>query len=149
MNIEQLRDYCLSKPGTIECFPFDENTLVFKVGEKMYALTDLEGQHSINLKCDPEKAIELREQYDFVLPGYHMSKVHWNTILIDGRVNDKLLCTWIDHSYDLVFNGLPKKIKDRGLEYYLSIFFRGYFLRHRQVLQYMGHFCFSNISMVL
>lgn len=111
MNIEQLREYCISKPGTTESFPFDETTLVFKVGGKMFALTDLEGDFSINLKCDPEKAIELREKYDFVLPGYHMSKVHWNTVKIDGRVNEKLLCEWIDMSYDLVFESLPKKIK--------------------------------------
>lgn len=112
MNIEELREYCIAKPGTTESFPFDESTLVFKVGGKMYGLTDLEGTFSINLKCNPEKAIELREQYDFVLPGYHMSKVHWNTVLIDGRISNKLLFEWIDHSYNLVFNGLPRKIKE-------------------------------------
>jgi len=112
MNIEELREYCIAKPGTTESFPFDESTLVFKVGGKMYGLTDLEGTFSINLKCNPEKAIELREQYDFVLPGYHMSKVHWNTVLIDSRISNKLLFEWIDHSYNLVFNGLPRKIKE-------------------------------------
>jgi predicted DNA-binding protein (MmcQ/YjbR family) len=118
MNIEQLREYCLSKPGTTESFPFDETTLVFKVGGKMFALTDLEGDFTINLKCDPEKAIELREQYNFVQPGYHMSKVHWNTIIIDGRVSDKQLCDWIDESYGLVLNSLSKKIKEEIIKKY-------------------------------
>jgi predicted DNA-binding protein (MmcQ/YjbR family) len=112
MNIEQLREYCLSKSGTSESFPFDETTLVFKVGGKMFALTNLEGDFTVNLKCDPEKAIELREQHDFVLPGYHMSKVHWNTIQIDGRVSDKQLFEWIDNSYELVLTSLPKKLKE-------------------------------------
>ncbi|MBN2486487.1 MAG: MmcQ/YjbR family DNA-binding protein [Bacteroidales bacterium] len=111
MNIEQLREYCLSKPGATECFPFDETTLVFKVGGKIFALTDLEGDLTINLKCDPETAISLREQYSFVLPGYHMSKKHWNTIIIDERVNDKLLCSWVDHSFGLVYKSLSGKIK--------------------------------------
>lgn len=111
MNIETFRNYCLSTMGTSEGFPFDETTLVFKVMNKMYALTDLEGDFSINLKCDPELAIELREQYSFVLPSYHMSKKHWNTILVNEFLSDELLISWIDHSYDLVVNSLPKKIQ--------------------------------------
>ncbi len=107
MNIEQLRDYCLCLPGVSEHFPFDETTLVFKVNGKMFALTDLEGPLSVNLKCDPETAMELRERYPAVLPGYHMNKLHWNTILIDGTISDKLITEWIDHSYQLISN--PKK----------------------------------------
>ena len=111
MNIESFREFCLSKPGTSESFPFDENTLVFKVAGKMFALTDLADDFSINLKCDPEKCIELREHYDCVKPGYHMSKKHWYTILIDGSVDDKLLKEWIDLSYNLVVLSLSKSQK--------------------------------------
>ncbi|HOT88350.1 MAG TPA: MmcQ/YjbR family DNA-binding protein [Bacteroidales bacterium] len=102
MNIEEFRIYCLQKNDVIESFPFDEQTLVFKVKGKMFALTDLMESFSINIKCDPDKAIELREHYSCVLPGYHMNKKHWNTIIIDGSIPDKLLKEWIDHSYDLV-----------------------------------------------
>ncbi len=112
MNIEQLREYCLAKKSVTEEFPFDETTLVFKVMGKMFALTDLEEDFSINLKCDPEKAIELREKYPTVLPGYHMNKKHWNTIIIDGSVPDNLLYSWIDDSYQLIVEKLPKKVKD-------------------------------------
>ncbi len=112
MNIEQLREYCLAKKSATEEFPFDETTLVFKVMGKMFALTDLEEDFSINLKCDPEKAIELREKYPTVLPGYHMNKKHWNTIIIDGSVPDNLLYSWIDDSYQLIVEKLPKKVKD-------------------------------------
>ncbi len=112
MNIEELRSYCISKKGVSEDFPFDETTLVFKVMGKMFALTDLEGELSINLKCDPEKAVELRELYSCVLPGYHMSKKHWNTILVDGSVPDQLIRQWIDHSYALVVEKLTKKQRD-------------------------------------
>lgn len=111
MNIEEFRDYCLSKKGTEETFPFDEVTLVFKVMGKMYALTSLDGEFSINLKCDPEKAIELRETYSSVIPGYHMSKKHWNTILMDDLIPDRLIKEWIDHSYDLIVHSLPKKLQ--------------------------------------
>ena len=113
MNIEEFREYCLSKPLVTECFPFDEDTLVFKVSGKMFALTSLSDTFNINLKCDPERAIALREEYPCVLPGYHMNKKHWNTVLIDGSVNDPLLRSWIDHSYDLVVASLPAK--DRRL----------------------------------
>lgn len=111
MNIETLRDYCISKPGVTECFPFDQTTLVFKVKNKMFLLTDLEPPLSINIKCDPELAIELREQYPSVLPGYHMNKKYWNTVNIDGGLPDKLICQWIDQSYDLVLSGIPKNNK--------------------------------------
>lgn len=111
MNIESLREYCLSKKGTTESFPFDDVTLVFKVMNKMYALTNLEGEFSINLKCDPEEAIALREQYSFILPGYHMSKKHWNTIMIDSTVPDNKIIEWIDNSYNLIVSGLTKKLQ--------------------------------------
>ena len=112
MNIEELRDYCLAKPGTSEGFPFDDRVLVFKVMGKMYALTDIERFESVNLKCDPELAVELREAYPGVTPGYHMSKKHWNTVLTDGSVPENLLREWINHSYDLVVAGLPKKDRE-------------------------------------
>ena len=102
MDPESLRAYCLSLPAVTETFPFDEQTLVFKVKDKMFALTDVDSFASINLKCDPERAIELREQHDSILPGYHMNKKHWNTIIIDGTVSARILQSWIDHSYDLV-----------------------------------------------
>ena len=111
MNIESFRDYCLRKKGVKESFPFDETTLVFKVFNKMFALTDLEGKFSINLKCEPEKAIELRELHPSVVPGYHMNKRHWNTIRIDGSIEDELIYGWIDDSYDLVVASLSKKDK--------------------------------------
>jgi len=102
MNIEELREYCLSLPDVTEHFPFDETTLVFKVNGKIFALTDLEGPLSVNLKCDPELALELRERYPSVKPGYHMNKVHWNTVEIDGTVSDAILIEWIGRSYNLV-----------------------------------------------
>lgn len=111
MNIEILREYLLSKKGVIEEFPFDDETPVYKVGNKMFALTSLTGELSINLKCDPEKAIDLREQYPAVKPGYHMNKTHWNTVYIDGSVPASLIYLWIDHSYDLVFSKLPRNIQ--------------------------------------
>ena len=109
MNIEELRAYCIAKPGVTEDFPFDETTLVFKVMDKLFALTDLEGNLSVNLKCTPEKAIELRELHSCVLPGYHMNKKHWNTVLVDGTVSDQQVREWIDHSYELVVEKLSKK----------------------------------------
>ncbi len=113
MNIEAYRDYCLSKPGTSEGFPFDQQVLVFKVMNKMFALTDVDDFSSINLKCDPEKAQEYRLQYEgSILPGYHMSKKHWNTILMDGSVPDDFIRYLINHSYELVVSGLPKKDRE-------------------------------------
>ncbi len=111
MNIEELREYCLQKTLVTEGFPFDETTLVFKVAGKMFALTDLEGDFTVNLKCDPALAIELREKYSCVKPGYHMNKKHWNTIEMDDSVPDEILKEWIDHSYNMVVKGLPKKLK--------------------------------------
>ncbi len=108
MNIESIREYCLSKKEASEGFPFDESTLVFKVFDKMFALMDLDSDLSINLKCDPVKAMELREKYPAVTPGYHMNKKYWNTVMIDGSVSDSLLKEWIDHSYDEVIKKLPK-----------------------------------------
>jgi predicted DNA-binding protein (MmcQ/YjbR family) len=103
MDIETLRDYCLSKPGAEETLPFGPSTLVFKVGGKAFLLVGLdEEQLSFNVKCDPDKAVELREEFACVLPGYHMNKKHWNTIVVDGSVSTKQLKEWIDWSYGLV-----------------------------------------------
>lgn len=102
MNIETLREYCISKKGVTESFPFGNDTLVFKAGEKIFALVNLDDNLSINLKCDPALAIDIRERYSSVTPGYHMNKKHWNTVLLDGSVPDKEIFSWIDHSYDLV-----------------------------------------------
>ena len=115
MNLETYYEYCLSKKGVTEHFPFDEDTLVFKVGGKMFALSSLlqweKGSPSVNLKCDPERAQELRAEYDSIQPGFHMSKIHWNTITINNDVPNDLLKELIDHSYDLVFKSLTKKIQ--------------------------------------
>lgn len=115
MDIEEIREYCLCKNGTVECFPFDETTLVFKVGNKMFALMSIERPFTINLKCNPEKAVSLRNKYEFVTPGYHMNKVHWNTISLEECNSDKLLLELIDHSYDLVVCSLSKLIRDQLL----------------------------------
>lgn len=112
MNIEEYRDYCIAKPGVTEGFPFDENTLVFKVMDKMFALTNINNFVSVNLKCEPEKAIELREEYEGINPGYHMSKIHWNTISIDSDVPTELLLSLINHSYELVVSKLTKKQRE-------------------------------------
>ncbi|WP_367867239.1 MmcQ/YjbR family DNA-binding protein [Pedobacter sp. WC2423] len=109
MNIEELRDYCLSKPGATEGLPFGEETLVFKVGEKIFLLVGLTEGNRFNAKCDPERAITLREQYEEIIPGYHMNKKHWNTVDMNGRLTLKQLREIIDHSYELIFNSLPKK----------------------------------------
>ena len=111
MNIEDYRLYCLKKTGVTESFPFDSETLVFKVGGKMFALANVENFNSVNLKCDPEKAVLLREHYPGVKPGYHMNKVHWNTVNCDGSISDQLICEWTDESYRLVADSLPGKIK--------------------------------------
>lgn len=114
MNIESFQAYCLAKAGVTEEFPFGEETMVYKVMGKMFALTSLDATpFSINLKCDPERALQLREEYDCVLPGYHMNKKHWNTILVDGSVKDSLLREWVDHSYDLVAQALPRKLREQ------------------------------------
>ncbi|RLD58805.1 MAG: MmcQ/YjbR family DNA-binding protein [Bacteroidetes bacterium] len=112
MNIEQIREYCINKKGVTEGFPFDEDTLVFKVMGKMFALMSLSKADSINLKCNPEKAISLREQYRSVLPGFHMSKKHWNTIMFNQSIPDNLLMQWIDDAYNLIVKSLTKKNKE-------------------------------------
>jgi len=112
MDIESYREYCMAKPGTTEDMPFDNKVLVFKVMGKMYALTDVDLFTSINLKCDPEYAVELRDRYAGINAGYHMNKKHWNTVACDGSVPDNLIKELIDHSYDLVVQGLPKKLKE-------------------------------------
>ncbi len=112
MNIEEFRQFCISKKGVTEEFPFDEQTLVFKVMGKMFALSGLERVPSqVNLKCDPERAIQLREEYDgTIIAGYHMSKVHWNTLMIE-QLPPKLILELTDHSYDLVVSKFTKKLK--------------------------------------
>jgi predicted DNA-binding protein (MmcQ/YjbR family) len=117
MDIEKFRNHCLSKKGVTEEFPFDNKTLVFKVMGKIFALADIEDFVGINLKCDPEIAVELRERYPAVLPGYHMNKKHWNTILMDGSIPEKYIWNWIDDSYDLVSASLTKKQKEELAEY--------------------------------
>lgn len=111
MNIEDFRDYCLLKAGVTEHTPFGPNKLVFKVSGKMFALTDIYTFASINLKCDPERVVELREAHDYVLPGYHMNKQHWNTVLIGAGAPDSQLRELVDHSYDLVRALLPKTVQ--------------------------------------
>jgi predicted DNA-binding protein (MmcQ/YjbR family) len=116
MYLNDFHAYCLAKKGVTEHFPFDKDTLVFKVGSKMFALSSLSEWEnespSVNLKCEPAKALILREQYEGIEAGWHMSKVHWNTIKINKDVSDKLLRELIDHSYDLVYNSLIKKEKE-------------------------------------
>ena len=121
MNIEEFRDYCLEKPGVSEEMPFGPDTLVFKVGGKIFALTDINTFASINLKCDPGRAVELRDQFDFIRPGYHMSKKHWNTVLLESGLSNAMLQELIDHSYALVYAGLSRldKLKVLG-DYYNS-----------------------------
>lgn len=108
MNVEELRAYCMAKKGTTESFPFDSETLVIKVMGKMFALIPLERSATIALKCDPERAIELREQWDEITGAYHMNKTHWNTVVTNGRLSRSLLCELIDHSYDLIVGSLKK-----------------------------------------
>ncbi len=114
MHIEEIREYCLSKKGVTEEFPFDEHTLVFKVLGKMFALSGLERiPPQLNLKCDPERSLELREQYDgLIYGGYHMNKRLWNTMEI-SNLPPKLIYDFIDHSYDLVVAKMSKKLKDQ------------------------------------
>jgi predicted DNA-binding protein (MmcQ/YjbR family) len=109
MHIEEFRDYCLSKKGVTEGFPFGETALVFKVMDKMFALASLDNSPlTANLKCDPERAIQLREEYGDIVPGYHMSKKHWNTVTLEGELEDDFILELIDHSYDLVVSKLKK-----------------------------------------
>lgn len=112
MDIERYREYCIAKPGVTEGFPFDEQVLVFKVMGKMFALTDVDSFEYINLKCDPERAVELREQYDAIRPGYHMHKAQWNSVYMDGSLPDTLVLELIDHSYELIVAKLTKKLRE-------------------------------------
>jgi len=102
MNIELIREYCIRKKDVTESFPFGDDTLVFKRKGKIFLLANLDGDLTLNLKCDPTLALELRERYSSVVPGYHMNKKHWNTVYIDGTIPDKEIFSWIDHSYDIV-----------------------------------------------
>ena len=113
MDVESLRNYCLSKTGVEETQPFGPDTLVYKVGGKVFLIAPLGAeQFQFNVKCDPDKAVELREQYPAVIPGYHMNKKHWNTIVVDGSVSVKLIRQWIDDSYDLIVASLPAKARE-------------------------------------
>lgn len=120
MNLDYFYKYCLSKKGTTEHFPFDQDTLVFKVGGKMFALSSLnnweKGNPSVNLKCNPDAAQELRGQYGDVKPAFHMSKVHWNTVAINNEISDQLVKEWIDDSYQLVFKSLTKKLQNQIID---------------------------------
>ncbi len=113
MDIEKIQKYCLSKKGSTESFPFDETTAVYKVMSKMFCLLNLDIPHSINVKCDPAKAIELREEYNQIKPGYHMNKVHWNTIELQGKATDDEIYSWIDDSYNLIVAKLKKTEKEK------------------------------------
>ncbi|MFP4369723.1 MAG: MmcQ/YjbR family DNA-binding protein [Candidatus Kapaibacterium sp.] len=119
MDLENFRAYCLSLPAVTEDFPFDETTLCFRVGGKIFAISDVEApQFSVNLKCDPEKAIELRERFECVKPGWHMNKKLWNTITPDATIEDDLVLELARHSYELIFQSLKKSIREeieRGL----------------------------------
>jgi predicted DNA-binding protein (MmcQ/YjbR family) len=114
MNLETVREYCLKKKAVTESLPFDDETLVFKVAGKMFALLSLSGDWGLNLKCDPEKAVELREKYSDIAPGYHMNKTHWNTLNLNGILPEKLVFELIDHSYHLIVESLSKKIKQEA-----------------------------------
>jgi predicted DNA-binding protein (MmcQ/YjbR family) len=114
MKLEKIKKYCLSKKGAYEDFPFDNETLVMKVGTKMFTLMNINTKPlSINLKCDPFLAMELRDRYEAVTPGYHMNKVHWNTVLVNGTIPDKEIFLLIDHSYELVYKSLSGREKEK------------------------------------
>jgi len=111
MDVEAIRAYCLTKKGVEEGFPFGDTTLVIKVGGKIFVLMNLDGDPSMNLKCDPDRAIDLREENPAIIPGYHMNKKHWNTVVLDGSLPKRLILEMIDHSYELVFQSLPLKLR--------------------------------------
>ena len=115
MNLQQFHEFCLAKKGVTESFPFDDDALVLKIGNKMFAATSLKlwenGDPSVNLKCNPERSIILRTENEDIMPGYHMSKVHWNTIKINRSVSDKAVLELVNHSFDLVFTSLSKKLQ--------------------------------------
>lgn len=112
MDIQDLREYCLSLPHTSEDTPFDTDTLALRVHNKIFALTSISENKSVNLKCDPERAIELRERFEAVTPGYHMNKTHWNTVFFNQDLSDRELLELVKHSYDLIWRSLPKKLRE-------------------------------------
>jgi predicted DNA-binding protein (MmcQ/YjbR family) len=113
MNIETLREYCISKKGATESFPFNEDILVFKVMGKAFALISLSNPERVNLKCEPEKAVELRECHEEIIPGWHMNKKHWNTVYLTGSLSNKFICELMNDSYNLAVNALPKKEQEK------------------------------------
>jgi len=114
LSLEQIRAYCASKKGVTEDFPFDFATLVFKIGNKIFALTDIDSKELfLNLKCDPYLSLELRSRYPQITPGYHMNKKHWNTVLVDGAIPDREILKLLDHSYELVLRGLNKSLREK------------------------------------
>jgi len=116
MNIEEFRAYCISKPGVTEAFPFGPETLVFKVAGKVFALTGLDSPtFEVNLKCDPDYAVEIREKYNEIRAGYHMNKKHWNTVDFQGSLSEAFLKSLVDHSYELVVSKLPKTKREQLL----------------------------------
>ncbi|MCX6185640.1 MAG: MmcQ/YjbR family DNA-binding protein [Bacteroidetes bacterium] len=116
MNIELFRDHCIAKKGVEETFPFDEDTLVFKVMGKMFALISISDPTNVNLKCRPNYAIELRQEFDAIIPGFHMNKSNWNTVRFNEDANDKLILDLVNLSYDLVVAGLTKKLQKELVE---------------------------------
>ena len=115
MTLEFFRSHCLAKFGATEDTPFGEDTLCFRVGGKIFALLNMDNFHYVNLKCDPERAVELREEFAGITPGFHMNKKHWNSISVSGNVPDQLILTLVDHSYELVLATLSQKIKSQLL----------------------------------
>lgn len=113
MDLETVREYCLKKKGVTESLPFGEDTPVYKVMSKIFLIANINPPVSINIKCDPEKAVELREHYSAVTPGYHMNKMHWNTILLENNIPNKYILEWIDDSYNLIVDGLKKLEKEK------------------------------------
>lgn len=116
MDVETLRDYCLNKRKVTESFPFDETTLVFKVMGKMFAIMPLEKDKMIALKCDPDKAVELREHFSGIQPGYHLSKAHWNQVILDSDVSDELIYELVDHSYNLIVAKFTRAMREDYME---------------------------------
>lgn len=114
MTLEELRTYCLTKPSVEESLPFGPDTLVFKVNGKVFLITGFDySPLQFNVKCDPDKAVDLRERYACVLPGFHMNKKHWNTVIVDGSAPLNVLKEWIDDSYTLVYTPTTKKSKPK------------------------------------
>ncbi len=117
MNSEQIREYCLNLPAVTEDMPFGDDTLVFRIKNKIFALLNLEGEIRLNLKCDPERAIALREEFSAIIPGYHMNKAHWNTLIMNDSLKVELIRSLIDHSYELIIESLPKAVKEELKHY--------------------------------